>query len=251
MGVLAAVLKLSRSKSACWEGASTVEIWIGSLLEGAEQARGAVAIIDVFRAFTTAAVVLANGASRIIMVGAVKEAMKLRDDGVGQVCIGEVGGRAPPGFDFGNSPFEVSEIDFAEKVVIQRTSAGTQGIVAARHAQELYAASLVTATATARALLSHPTDRIALVAMGSEGTVRTDEDELCALHLRNLLEGRFGNAAAMREVILAGGDALRFHDPSRPHLNRHDLEIALDVDRYDFAIRVTLEDGLLVARREE
>ena len=44
------------------EGASTVEIWIGSLLEGAQQARGAVAIIDVFRAFTTAAVVLANGA---------------------------------------------------------------------------------------------------------------------------------------------------------------------------------------------
>lgn len=229
-----------------------MHIWMGSLLEGAQQARGAVAIIDVLRAFTTAAAVLANGASRIIMVGDVTEAMKLRDAGLGQVCIGEVGGYAPPGFDFGNSPFEVSDTSFAGKTVIQRTSAGTQGIVAAaRHAQVLYAASLVTATATARALLSHRADCISLVAMGSEGIARSDEDELCALHLRNLLEGRFGNAAAMREVILAGGDALRFHDPSRPHLNRHDLEIALDVDRYDFAIRVTLEDGLLVARREE
>jgi len=37
---------------------------------GARQATGAVAIIDVFRAFTTAAVALANGASEIIMVGA-------------------------------------------------------------------------------------------------------------------------------------------------------------------------------------
>ncbi len=228
-----------------------MDIWIGSLLEGAQQARGAAAIIDVFRAFTTAAVVLANGASRIIMVGAVDQAMKLRSDGVGQVCIGEVGGRAPPGFDFGNSPFEVSEIDFAGKTIIQRTSAGTQGIVAARDAERLYAASLVTATATARALLAQPADRISLVAMGSEGMVRTDEDELCALHLRNRIEGRPGNAAAVREVILAGGDALRFHDPDRPYLNRRDVEIALDVDRYDFAIRVTMEGGLLVARREK
>ncbi|MGA8155560.1 MAG: 2-phosphosulfolactate phosphatase [Rhodoplanes sp.] len=229
-----------------------MDIWIGSLLEGAQQARGAVAIIDVLRAFTTAAVVLANGASRIIMVGDVAEAMTLRNDGLGQVCIGEVGGRAPPGFDFGNSPFEVSDTNFAGKAVIQRTSAGTQGIVAAaRHAQVLYAASLVTATATARALLSHRADRIALVAMGSEGIARSDEDELCALHLRNLLEGRPGNPAAVRDVILAGGDVLRFHDPSRPYLNRHDLEIALDIDRYDFAIRVTMENGLPVARREK
>lgn len=227
-----------------------MDIWIGSLLEGAQRAKGAVAIIDVFRAFTTAAVVLANGASRIIMVGAVDQAMKLRSDGVGQVCIGEVGERAPPGFDFGNSPFEVSAMDFAGKTIIQRTSAGTQGVVAARHAQRLYAASLVTASATAQALLSRPADRISLVAMGSEGLVRTDEDELCALYLRNRLEGRPGNAAAVREVILAGGDVLRFHDPSRPDLNQRDVEIALDVDRYDFAIKVTMEDGLPVARRE-
>jgi 2-phosphosulfolactate phosphatase len=227
-----------------------MDIWIGSLLEGAQQARGAVAIIDVFRAFTTAAVVLANGASRIIMVGAVDRALALRSDGVGQVCLGEVGGSAPPGFDFGNSPFEVSAVDFAGKTIIQRTSAGTQGIVAARHAERLYAASLVTASGTARALLAHAANRISLVAMGNEAIVRSDEDELCALHLRNRLEGRPGNPAAVRDVILAGGDVLRFHDPTRPYLNEKDVEIALDIDRYDFAVRVTMEDGLLVARRE-
>jgi len=226
-----------------------MDIWIGSLLEGAQQARGAVAIIDVFRAFTTAAVVLANGAARIIMVGAVDQALALRSDGVGQICLGEVGGSAPPGFDFGNSPFEVPDTDFNGKTVIQRTSAGTRGIVAARHAERLYAASLVTASATARALLSHAANRISLVAMGNEAIVRSDEDELCALHLRNRLEGRPGNPAAVRDVILAG-DVLRFHDPTRPYLNEKDVGIALDVDRYDFTIRVTLEEGLLVARRE-
>jgi 2-phosphosulfolactate phosphatase len=228
-----------------------VEIWIGSLIEGAEQATGAVAIIDVFRAFTTAAVVLANGASQITMVSTVEEALALRDSGLAQICMGEVGGRAPAGFDFGNSPFEVSDTDFTGKSIIQRTSAGTQGIVVARRAERLYAASPVTANATARALLSSASGRISLVAMGNNAIVRTDEDELCALHLRNLLEGRRGDAHAVRQAILAGGEALHFHDPARPYLDRRDLDIALDVDRYDFAIRVVLEDGRPVARTEE
>jgi 2-phosphosulfolactate phosphatase len=83
-----------------------MDIRIESLLEGAQRAAGAVAVIDVFRAFTTAAVALAEGAARVIMVGEVEEALQLRAIGRGQICMGEVGGKAPPGFDFGNSPYE-------------------------------------------------------------------------------------------------------------------------------------------------
>jgi 2-phosphosulfolactate phosphatase len=227
-----------------------MDISIRSLLEGAGQATGAVAIIDVFRAFTTAAVALANGASRVVMVGSVEEAFALRDSGVGQVCMGEVHGRPPDGFDFGNSPFEVSQVDFGGKTIIQRTSAGTQGIVAAAAADCLYAASLVTARATARALAAAGSGRVTLVAMGDSGVDRTDEDELCALHLRNLLEGRAGDPEAVRRVILAGGEIARFNDPSRPHLHAQDVDIALDIDRYDFAIRVRTEDGRPVGRME-
>ncbi len=226
------------------------EIWIGSLLEGATRATGVVAIIDVFRAFTTAAVAFANGATHIIMVGTVEEALALRDGGAGHVCMGEVRGRMPDGFDFGNSPFEVSRADFRGKAIIQRTSAGTQGIVAASQAERLYAASLVTAKATARALLQGAPRRISLVAMGNNTVVRTDEDELCALHLRTLLQGRAGNAEAVRQVIMAGGDAARFHDPAGPYLHPADLDIALDVDRYPFAIRIDAQDGRRVARKE-
>src|ERR1700761_265895 len=102
-----------------------MEISIHSLLEGAERVTGSVAVIDVFRAFTTAAVALANGASSIVMVRSVEEALVLRDASVGQICMGEVRGRAPDSFDFGNSPFVVSTMDFGGKTIIQRTSAGT------------------------------------------------------------------------------------------------------------------------------
>jgi len=225
-----------------------LEIIIGSLLEGATQAAGAVAIIDVFRAFSTAAVVLSNGAAKITMVGSVDEALALRNSGGGDICMGEVSGRMPAGFDFGNSPFEVSGIDFHGKSIIQRTSAGTQGIVAASKADRLYAAALVTASATARALRSSAPSVITLVAMGNNATARADEDELCALHLRNVLEGRRGNPQAVCEMILAGGEVARFLDPARPDSHPTDLEIALDIDRYDFAIRVRLEAGRPVAR---
>jgi 2-phosphosulfolactate phosphatase len=225
-----------------------MEISIYSLLEGAARATGTAAIIDVFRAFTTAAVALANGASKIVMVGTVEETLALRDAGIGHVCIGEVGGRAPDGFDFGNSPYEISGVDFREQTIVQRTSAGTQGIVAASRVERLYAVSLVTAEATVRAILSGSPDQVCLVAMGDNGINRTDEDELCAIHLRNRLEGRPGDPEAIRRLILAGGEVGRFHDPTRPYLHPEDVDIALDINRFDFAVRVELEEGRPVAR---
>jgi 2-phosphosulfolactate phosphatase len=224
-----------------------MDIVIESLLEGSRRASGKVAIIDVFRAFTTAAVVLANGASKIIMVGSAEEALELREAGTGSYCIGEIDGRPLPGFDFGNSPFDVSTVDFRGKTIIQRTSAGTQGIISASGATQLYASALVTASATARALMVGG-GRVTLVAMGYNADSRTDEDELCALHLRNLMEGRPGNIEAMQQFIRASGPASSFGNPDLPHFKPGDLEIALDVDRYDFAIRVQQEDGRLVAR---
>lgn len=65
--------------------------------------------------------------------------------------------------------------------------------------------------------------------MGSEGAVRTDEDELCVLHpphLRNLLEGRTGDPDALRRFVLASAEAAKFNDPGRPHLHPSDPEIA-------------------------
>jgi 2-phosphosulfolactate phosphatase len=92
-------------------------------------------------------------------------------------------------------------------------------------------------------------DQVSLVAMGDNGIKRTDEDELCAIHLPNRLEGRPGDADAIRRLILAG-EVGRFHDPARPYLHPEDVDIALDIDRLDFALRVEFEDGRPVARME-
>jgi 2-phosphosulfolactate phosphatase len=45
------------------------------------------------------------------------------------MACGEVNGLPPEGFDFGNSPTQVMKLDLRGRALVQRTSAGTQGIV--------------------------------------------------------------------------------------------------------------------------
>ena len=77
---------------------------MGSLLPGAQEAEGLAVVIDVFRCFTTEAVAFANGAKEIVLVAEIEEAFELQKLGRGDLLMGEVGGKKPEGFDFGNSP---------------------------------------------------------------------------------------------------------------------------------------------------
>ena len=139
----------------------------------------------------------------------------------------------------------------AGKTLVQTTSNGTAGINAAHGADRIYAGALVTAEATARAILRQAPDVVTLVAIGgSNGTIRADEDELCALYLRARLEGRQPDVAAVR-VLLATMPpppnpkliAARAYDPK-------DREVAVEVDAIAFAISVRREVGLLIAEAE-
>ncbi len=225
-----------------------MEIRIESLLEGARRAQGTVVIVDVFRAFTTAAVAFSRGAARIIMVAEPDEALALKARGLGDLCVGEVNGIQPEGFDFGNSPFEMAGADLEGKIVIQSTRAGTTGVAAATEASAVYTASFVVARATARAILRDNPSLVTIVAMGWNADLRTDEDEQCALYLRNLLEGREPSSDALQQLVRTSGQVGKFYDPAQPHFHPEDCDMALDVNRYDFAIRVAHENGLLVAR---
>jgi 2-phosphosulfolactate phosphatase len=224
-----------------------VIVHIDSLLDGARRSRGTTVIIDVFRAFTTAAVALSRGARRIVLTAEPEEALALRRRGVGELCMGEVGGKRPPGFDFGNSPYELSTADVAGKTLIQSTRAGTVGVCAVPAGLPIYAASLVTARATAKAVASDTPSEVTLVAMGMRGETRTDEDEQCALYLRNLLQGRSPDSAAVATLVRASGEAGKYGDPAQPHFHAGDLDFAVAVDCFDFAVPVGREDGLLVA----
>ncbi len=225
-----------------------MRIAVDSLLEGARRARGVVVIVDVFRAYTTAAVALARGAEKIILVAEVDEALALRERGAGELCAGEVGGMRPDGFDFGNSPSELAAADVAGKTLIQSTRAGTVGMAAARNADALFGGSFAVASATVRAIRAMNPDLVTIVAMGAEGAERADEDEQCALFMRNLLTGARPDHESVRNLVLAGREARKYGNPLTPHWPISDRDMALRIDSHDFAIAVSRENGLLTAR---
>ena len=226
-----------------------MRVIVDSLLEGARRAEGAVVIVDVYRAMTTAAVILSRGARRLWMVPDVDEALSLRRSGAADVCAGEVGGIRPAGFDFGNSPHEILHSDLTGHTVVLSTRAGTTGVAAASRGDRWFTGALVNAGATAAAIRVQVPDLVTIVAMGWNADTRTDEDELTARFLRDRIEGRPVDADTVRRAILAAPESQKFGDPARPWFHPEDRDIALDIDRFDFAIEVVPRDGRLEAVR--
>jgi 2-phosphosulfolactate phosphatase len=216
-------------------------------LPAAASARGAVVVIDVLRAFTTAAYACASGAREIVLVASVEEAFALRVSRLPEaLLIGEVDGRPIPGFDHGNSPERMRELDLAGRTVILRSSSGTQGVVCAERASSVWLGSLVTASATARAL-EHERE-VTLLAMGWPDGRPGEEDEACAELFEQILRGREPDTRAITlavEQSVAGRQAL---NPAIDWISPGDLACATWIDRFDFALPVAIEDGLMVAR---
>ena len=81
--------------------------------------------------------------------------------------------------------------------------------------------------------------------------MRADEDELCALYMRNLFQGRKSDHDALRQLVLAGPEAMNYEDLAKPHFDPRDRDIALAIDSIPLAMRVQREGGLLIARAED
>ena len=222
---------------------SSVEIV--SLVDGAATISGGTAlVIDVFRAFTTAAVAFDRGAKKIFMVDSLDQALALRDSGKGTTCMGERDGLKPDSFDFGNNPMDLLDHRFDGQALIQTTTNGTRGLHAAKAAEVIYATSFAIADATVKTA-QKAGRAVTCAAMGDHNAVRKEEDELCAFYLRARLMDRQPDFEAMREVILTAGkkvDGVRMTDA--------EVDFCLTLNRYHFAIRVTQEEGLMVARPE-
>ncbi len=162
-----------------------MNIQILQLIEGARQARGLAVIIDVFRAFTVECYVAHNGAERIYAVGDKALAYACKEKDPSCLLIGEREGVKLPGFDFGNSPSEVQQVDFGGRTVVHTTSAGTQGVDNARNASEIITGSLCNARVVAEYIRRGGYSQVSLVCMGLGGKEPTQEDPLCAEYIKS------------------------------------------------------------------
>lgn len=215
---------------------------LSSELDGVD---GAVVVVDVLRAFTTAAYALDAGATAIYLVATVEEALRFKAANPGALAMGEDRGRRPEGFDFSNSPVAVSKADLVGKTLVQRTSAGTQGVASATDATRLWVASLVCASATARAVEAANLGDPVYVITGcfpNRPDHTGDDDRLTAELIERARTGQPLGAQQAVQRLFETPEARRTLALGPEHSDPLDIEYASQVNRFDFAMEVTSDD---------
>lgn len=230
-----------------------MEIKTFKFLEGAAKAEGLTVIIDVFRAYTTAAFLFANQAEKIFIVSKVATARKLKEELANPVLIGERKGIKIEGFDFNNSPYFISQHNFEDKEIILSTSAGTKGIIAAKNAAEIITGSFVNIKAAAEYIKRKKPEIVSLVAMGNNGVTEAAEDNLYAQELEKILMGEnaLTEAEIKNKLRSPAGDRF-FREETQSEMPKEDFKYSLKINKFDFVIKAAKkEDDIYQLQKEE
>ncbi len=216
--------------------------FIYTTLETCHTATGIVLIVDVLRAFSTAAYAFSRGAKEIMLVSEVDEALELKEKTPNSKVMGEVGGLPPEGFDFGNSPTRILEQDLTDVTLIQRTGAGTQGAVRSVNADRMLATSFVVAQATMDYVLRLKPDEITFVITGGADNA---EDLACAEFLQKQFLGQAVNTSNFIHRVISSKDAFQ-HMEDHPQFPRSDLDYCTRINAFDFAMPIMRKENLLI-----
>jgi 2-phosphosulfolactate phosphatase len=218
-------------------------------LDYAHLASGVVVVIDVLRAFTTAAHAFDAGVIRILPVAGVEEAIQLRESLPDSLIMGEVEGVKPEGFDFGNSPEQIRQQDLRGITLIQRTSAGTQGIVRAEQADFIFAASFVVAKATAEHIQQLDPLEVSLIITGKSMGRDGDEDRACGEYLQALIMGEKPAPEAFTRRAAHSTAGKGFLSDELQEEFGPDVTLSTQADRFNFSLPVLRQGKLWVMNR--
>ncbi len=194
-------------------------------------------VVDVIRASTTLVTLVERGAGPILIAADVETARRHVRSGADAVLAGEEGGLAPPGFDFGNSPVELSRAELKGKPVVFVTTNGTAAIRAVKGAMAVFVGALRNGAVAAREaveLASRQEADLTVVCAGRVGAFGLD-DAYCAGYLVDrALQGRSldltdGADAALR-VYRSDPDPVAVFRLSAAGRNVIELGLGADVD---------------------
>ena len=220
-----------------------MNIKILHMIEGAKEATGIAVIIDVFRAFTVEAYLMNNGANRIIPVADVRIAYDYKEKNPDSILIGERHGKILPGFDYGNSPSQIENTYFDNKVLVHTTSAGTQGIANAKNANEILTGSLVNAKAIAEYIKKNNYQDVSLVCMGLEAVSQTEEDNLCAYYIKSLLEDKDIDITNEIQKLKVTSGAKFFDKAQQEVFPEKDFYLSTEINKFNFVLKL-VEDKI-------
>jgi 2-phosphosulfolactate phosphatase len=209
-------------------------------------------VVDAFRASTTVSLLVSRGL-RVLPVASIREAAVASAD----LRIGERGSAKVAGFDFGNSPTEISAANLPPgATAAMSTTNGTRIIHAGLGAAATYTGAFVNAGHLASNIYARfPDAEVVVVGCGWEGR-RASEDESAAgaiIHRLGLLGAELDPRARRMEELYLGRPLsnLKSNSAARRLLRlgqAEDVELCLEQDSIPAAPR--LLDGEFVQETE-
>jgi 2-phosphosulfolactate phosphatase len=206
---------------------------------GAQKARGIVVVIDVLRSFTVSAYALAGGARECRLVKTIAEARALAVKTPGAVISAEEEALPVEGIPISNSPTQIRQLDLKDRLLIQRSTAGTQ-VAAAVRSDDIFAASLVVARATVQACLLRKPEVLTFVASADH-----PEDHACAHYMEAIATGERADLDRLLDPLRRSERYQRLRSGAWPGFPPTDLDLSLQADVFDFAMPVTRAEGYL------
>lgn len=199
-----------------------VNVYLSPLLVDATRLAGGVAVVtDVLRATTTIVYALAAGCVAVRPVAEVDEARRLAASQTpGKYLLaGERGGRPLPGFDFGNSPGELTPGRCRGATLLLTTTNGTRALLVAAAAERTLVGSFANLHAVCEQL-GRERRPIHVLCAGETGGVSLEDTLFAGAVVRYLTENgcvRLNDGARLAadcfarhehdlEATLAGGD---------------------------------------------
>jgi len=216
-------------------------------LENCASADGLVVVIDVLRAFSTAAYAFAAGAEDIHLVSTIEQAFSLKGEIPDAKIMGEVDGLPVDGFDFGNSPPQFDGLNLRGVHLIQRTSSGTQGVVKSELAEQRIATGFCTAGASIKFIQQMLPEKVTFLITGLRSGGWGDEDQACADFIEAILSHKEVDPKPYLQRVRDSKPGRLFQDPDIVEFPVDDLEYCLAIDRFDFVMPVQRSgDNLLM-----
>ena len=223
-----------------------MEVILTTGIEGARHARGIAVVIDVIRSFTVSAYALVGGARECRLVKTIEEARAMASTLPGSLISAEENTLPIDGIPISNSPTQITKAGLKGRVLVQRSSAGTQVAAAVQPGVDIFAGSLVVARATVQAcLLRHPS-HLTLIASADH-----PEDHACASYMEAIIRGETPDLEALLRPLKDSERYARAMSGTWPGFPPTDVELALIPDRFNFAMPVTHQPGYLSLTRDD
>ena len=188
-----------------------------TLLPQRDLSRTVCVVFDVLRATSSIVTALANGATAVIPVAEIPDALAVRRRSANVLLAGERDGlRIGPdlaegvSFDFGNSPREFTPDRVRDRTIVTTTTNGTRALRACAHAQTVLVGSFLNLSATVQHLQTARAESLLLVCGGTFERAAY-EDVLCAgAVLERLVINEMTDAAllALTAFRIAANDLL-------------------------------------------